>query len=110
MYKDRGIIKWAPFDALVGFGKMLDELKYNREKRDQPILSEDQKAIMYQNIIYALQFKEEVTIIYYVDGYFKEVFGKIKKVDEINKNLVLDTKMKISINTIIDLKVDKDYV
>lgn len=41
MYKDRGIIKWAPFDALVGFNDLIKEMLNNKNKIEKPILNED---------------------------------------------------------------------
>ena len=32
-YKDRGIMKWAPFDALTGHGTMLEDMIYNINKK-----------------------------------------------------------------------------
>ena len=110
MDRDRGIIKWAPFDALVGFSNLLNELKYNRKKAEKPILSDDQKAIMDQNITYAKEFNQEVTIVYFQDGYFKEVFGKIKKIDQIKQMIILENQIKIKLNSVLDLKIDKVFL
>lgn len=84
MYKDRGIIKWAPFDALVGFQNKIDEMLYERGKKERPILCEDKLIEMDRVIREAIESKYEVFIEYYHEGYFKHLSGAIDRIDEIN--------------------------
>ena len=41
-YKDRGIVKWAPFDALIGHSAMLENMIYNLSKKQKNSLSDDE--------------------------------------------------------------------
>ena len=95
-YRDRGIIKWAAFDALNGFNSMLKEMKYKLGKVDKPILSEDDFEQMNQTMKQAIIEDLEVVIKFYEDGYAKSTFGKIKKLDFNNKQIILTTRERIS--------------
>ena len=103
MYKDRGIIKWAPFDALVGFKELINKMHYNRNKKPKPILSSDQLENMDYLLQEALIKKLELVFDYYEDGYIKTVYGKIKKVDQINQLIILNNNLKLTVNSITNI-------
>ncbi len=103
IYKDRGIIKWAAFDALNGFNSMLKEMKYHLRKIEKPTLSEDAFEMLNRTLNEALHNNLEVAITYYIDGYSKITYGKIKKVDYIYKFVVLSTLEKISASDILNI-------
>ncbi|XMB71584.1 YolD-like family protein [Mycoplasmatota bacterium WC30] len=96
VYRDRGIIKWAAFDALNGFNSMLKEMRRRLGKIDKPILSEDDFEILNRQLQEALLDNLEIEITYYENGYSKTGFGKIKKLDFNNKLIILTTLEKIS--------------
>jgi hypothetical protein len=102
-YVDRGIIKWAPFDALVGYSQMIKELKFRLGKKDIPILSEDQLEELNGNLGVAYMSQSEITIHFYENGYIKETFGKIKKIDYINHLIVLTTLEKIKASSVVEI-------
>ncbi len=104
VYKDRGIIKWAAFDALAGFNSMLGEMRHRLRKIKKPILSEDDFDIFNRKMNQALSENLDISITYYEKGYFKLTFGKIKKVDYINKLVILDTLEKIQALDIINIE------
>lgn len=109
-YVDRGIIKWAPFDALVGYHSMLQELKHRLGRQERPILSDDQTEIMDRFLHIALETHAEIEIEYYRDGYIKITFGKIKRIDSIHRIIVLSTLEKVKADDIIHLWVhEKDW-
>lgn len=104
-YKDRGIIKWAPFDALVGFNQMISDLKNRLGRKDKPILQEDQLFEMDCIIKEAITNKKELQIDYYHEGYIKSIYGFIKKVDLYNRQLILEYQIIISLEDIVNLSV-----
>lgn len=104
-YVDRGIIKWAPFDALVGYQSMLKELKHRLGKKDRPMLSEDQLIELNQKLHLAWEYHQEVEVSYYASGYIKQTFGYIKKLDWISKTIVLDTLERIAAEDVIELYI-----
>ena len=103
-YKDRGIMKWAPFDALEGHGTMLEEMIYSINKKAKVDLSEDEYEELNKTIKEAIEKNKEVSITYYNDGYTYDTFGHIKKIDEINKILILDTEEKIEFDSVLIIK------
>ncbi len=109
-YVDRGIIKWAPFDALVGYHSMLQEMKHRLGRKDRPILSEDQNEEMDRVVQIALKTHAEIEIEYYRDGYTNTTFGTIKRIDSIHRIIILSTLEKVMIDHIIHLQVhEKDW-
>ncbi len=96
VYQDRGIIKWAAFDALNGFNSMLKEMRRRLGKIDKPILSVDDFETLNRQLQDALLENLEIEITYYENGYSKTSFGKIKKLDYNSKKIILTTLEKIS--------------
>jgi len=102
-YVDRGIIKWAPFDALVGYNQMIRELKLSLGKKDIPLLSDDQLEELNRNLHIAYNNQLEISIHYYQLGYIKETYGKIKKIDWIHQFIVLSNLEKIDAKLILEI-------
>lgn len=102
-YVDRGIVKWSPFDALVGYHSLLEEMKYRLGKKAKPILSEDAYEELNQKLIAALQETREIEIRYYHDGYIRFTFGTIQHVDYANKKIVLSTCERLNADDIVDI-------
>lgn len=103
MYKDRGIIKWAPFDALIGFNSLVNEMLYKKYQKEKPFLSEDKLEELDRTIKIAITNENEIQISYYEDGYIKTVTDKIKKVDLHKRLLYLKSNFSLYLDTIIDL-------
>lgn len=108
VYHDRGIIKWAPFDALVGYQSLLNELRYRRNKEKKPILTDDQYDYLNQKLLFANEFNKAIRIHYYVDGYTKTVFGHIYKLDWTFRKIILDGRFHIFADSIIEIDVFDD--
>lgn len=104
-YIDRGIIKWAAFDALNGYHSMLQEMQYRLGKKEKPILSDDDYETLNRNILSAIKNDSEVELKYYADGYIKTTYGKIKKLDYPNRLVILTTREKITAELIVSLDV-----
>lgn len=93
MYKDRGIMKWAPFDALSGFTKLIGELKHNRNKVERPIFTQDVLDEFTITINEAMTTNVDVEIEYYEDGYFKKNVCKIRAVNMLLKTIILESNI-----------------
>jgi len=104
-YVDRGIIKWAPFDGLAGFNNLYKELKYRLNKREKPILSEDQLYEMNIHLTKAINQKSPIYLSYYQDGYIKQLYGKVTKIDVIHKIIYINC-MHYPLSVIVDLSLD----
>lgn len=104
-YQDRGIVKWAPFDALSGFNPMLREMKHRLNKTKKPILSEDDFNNMNFIIEEAIFNKKEIAITYYEAGYSKITFGYIRKLDYSTRIITLSTKEQINAFDILSIQL-----
>ncbi len=105
VYRDRGIIKWAPFDALVGYHSLIKELKYRLGKQNKPILSDDQCDELNQKLLLAFNQNLEVEIEFFNNGYMKYTFGNIRKIDFITKTIILSNYEKILAADIFNIHI-----
>ncbi|WP_162163971.1 YolD-like family protein [Acholeplasma hippikon] len=105
MYKDRGIIKWAPFDALVGFHELIQGIIDRKNRIDHPILLEDKLRELNEIFLNVLKNNLMANYTYYENGYIKETFGYILRFDEIKKEVKLDTLVKLKLDDILDIKI-----
>lgn len=103
MYKDRGIIKWAPFDALVGYNEIIKNYEYERNKIEKPILLEDKLAELDYILTDVIKENLEVEIEYFEDGYIKRTVGFIKRIDILNKNITICNHLKLNTKNIINI-------
>ena len=93
--------KWAPFSSLIEQATCLEQMKYERNKIEKPILTPDQ----IEKIELALQNYQKGQIIkinFFNNGYLYEIETSIKKIDVENRCLVLD-KGKLGFDKIIDI-------
>lgn len=104
-YKDRGIMKWAPFDALTGHGAMLEDMIYNINKKQKQELSDDEYEELNETTKEALETDKQISIEYYDNGYSFTTFGKIKKLDTINKQIKLDTEEAIPFEDVLQIRI-----
>lgn len=98
---DRGMKKWAPFSSLIEQATCLEEMKYQRNKIEKPILTDDQK----EKIEYVLQSYKKgqtVKIKFYNDGYLYVIETQIKRIDIENRSLIL-TNGKLRFENLIDI-------
>lgn len=104
-YIDRGIIKWAAFDALSGYHSMLKEMQHRLGKKAKPVLSDDDYELLNRSMQEAMNSHQEVELQYYSDGYIKTTYGQIKKLDFVNKTVVLTTYEKIKADDVVNLAI-----
>lgn len=100
MNKDRGMIKWMPFNSIVSNKEVLYSIMKEKSKITKPIMSDDEKKLLEQTIIDAFYMQNKVNITYYRNGYTYEYNGFIKKIDSSNKLIYL-TNLKLLFNQII---------
>ncbi|MBE0700406.1 MAG: YolD-like family protein [Acholeplasmataceae bacterium] len=102
-YVDRGIIKWSPYDALVGYQSMLKELKYRLGKKEKSELSDDALEELNRALQRAVHEHLEIGLSYHHDGYVHTTFGRIRKLDFISKMVVMSTCESISADKIVEI-------
>ncbi|HEY8445185.1 MAG TPA: YolD-like family protein [Bacilli bacterium] len=92
--------KWQPFDALAGHKEALRRVEKEFDKCPRPILSEDElEQLNYK--IRNINCKD-VIIKHYHQGFFKEVEGEIKKIDEIKRELIINNE-RIKLCNIVEI-------
>ena len=100
MNKDRGMIKWMPFNSVVSNKEVLASIIKEKAKVNKPIMSDDEKSVIEEAIIDAFYMQNKVNITYYKKGYTYEYNGTIKKIDSSNKLIYL-TNCRLLFNQII---------
>ena len=98
---DRGMKKWAPFSSLIEQATCLEQMRYERNKIEKPVLTDDQM----EKINYVLQNYRKgqtVKIKFYNDGYLYFIETQIKRIDLENRYLIL-TNGKLRFEDLIDI-------
>ena len=104
---DRGMKKWAPYSSLIEQATCLEEMKYQRNKIERPILSEDRK----EKINYILQSYQKgqiVKIEFFNDGYLYFINTTIKRIDLENRKLILEHG-KLDFLNLIDIDIEGSF-
>lgn len=105
--------QFAPFLALTGFEGVIRETA--RLTKEKPLLDEDQKNILDIKLNYILgHLKQmpEIKITYFIEDHQKEggslevITGKITKINFYENIIVIENKIKITIEDIIDIESD----
>ena len=104
VYRDRKMMKWMPFNALLEQGDHIRNLLNGRIKKEMPILSVDQQTELNYKLEVAYLFKNEVLIKYFRDGAFYEIQGVITRTDVYNKLIFIDESF-VSALQIINIEV-----
>ena len=103
--------QFAPFSALTGYGDAIKE----KEKIlvDKIILEDDEKELInecLQKLSNDIKNNPYVTITYFVKdkltdkGNYLTISGNLKKIDIINKWIILTSNIKIKLDNIIKIK------
>ena len=98
---------FAPFAALTGYKEEINE--ESRLTDDKIELSDDYKEKINKKLI-SLDINQNITIEYFVKDSLKKggkyitKTDKIKKIDYINKTIIMSDKSIIPINNIINIK------
>lgn len=105
MYNDRGLIKWAPFDSLVGFRTNIEQMLIERNKIEKPILSLDQINELNNQINQIDLGKTNVLIEYYEKGFIYQLTTTINKIEPAFKKLILKYRQELLIEQILYLEI-----
>lgn len=112
MSKSQRAAQFSPFSALTGYDEMVKEIE--RLTKDKIIISDDEITVINEKLNYLIQNKmldSYVSITYFVKdlkkdgGKYYKYNGKIKKIDNMNKKITLNTLEKVSIDDIINIEL-----
>lgn len=103
MNKDRGIIKWAPFNSLINGKCLINSLTFEKAKITKPIISEEEQKILEEKIIESLYCQNPIIITYYQAGFLLKTKSKVKKIDSVYKTIYLENHTKLLFNQILKI-------
>lgn len=103
IYKDRKMMKWMPFNALLEQGSHVSELLLGRSRKEMPTLSKDQYDELNYQLEEAYSLNSIITVKYYDEYQFHEVTGQITNTDILNKLIFIDT-VSINAQSIIEIR------
>lgn len=101
---DRGMIKWQPFNSVTSGVGMVDDVIDKKSKKTMPVLSEDQIMVIQDKILEAYSNKDEINVIFYLNGRFLNKRGKIIKIDKNKRKIALNTGVFVYFSQIIEIK------
>ncbi len=90
VYKDRKMMKWIPFHALLEQGDYINDLLKGREYKTMPSLSDDQLSELNYQLEEAFIFSKELILTYYENNDYKTIIGYLTKADKYTKTIYID--------------------
>ena len=95
--------KWLPFNSLINPDEMISDVTYKKDVIEKPVLSEDQLMEIQQQIIDKYTNKQEISLLYYRSSKLHEIQGIITKIDDIMGQIILNKKINIKFDEIIEI-------
>ena len=102
---DRGIIKWAPFDSVISSTRLKIEVSNKKEKLSKPILSDDQKIIIENNLLQAYHENIPIQITLFQGNKIHIISKKIIKIVYIYKKIIFEDFSYIYFDQIINTNI-----
>ena len=105
--------QFAPFSALVGYGAALVETARLTDRRIE--LEEDDRAAMdrkQQKLMERIGERPEVAVTWFVPdarkdgGQYITTVGRLKRIDEVRRVMVLVDRTEIPLNDIFDIEAE----
>ena len=100
---ERGMKKWAPYKSLIEQESYLNKLHDNNQKVEKPHISSDEAELI--NEILVNYRGEELLITYWRNGKINTLPAVLKKIDPLNKKIVLQDRRTIYFSEIIKLEI-----
>ena len=98
----RKMVKWKPFNTLLKYKDILD-IERNRSLIDKPVIMED-RIIKIDNILKDANENTLVKVKYFNKRILFYITGNIKKVNEIEKYILINNT-RIYYKNLIDIEV-----
>ncbi|MGG1677722.1 YolD-like family protein [Neobacillus sp. NRS-1170] len=90
--RDRGMVKWQAAFQLPELAKTQKDLWRDTEREKKPIIDEHEAEEFDLRIIYAMEHNHLVKLTIWVDGFTKELAGRIHFVDPLTHELRIEVK------------------
>ena len=98
--RERRASKYLPFDSLKGLKEAIEQEDYRVQKRKRPYMSEEEKFQMNLILFECYSKNRAIVLYYYEKDALKEYRGVIKKIDVLNRQIILLPKKKFSLDDI----------
>ena len=98
----RKMVKWKPFNTLLKYKDILD-IERNRNLIDKPVIMED-RIIKIDNILKDANENTLVKVKYFNKGILFYITGNIKKVNKIEKYILINNT-RIYYKNLIDIEI-----
>lgn len=103
--RDRGMIKWRPFDSLGSSSKMVQHILDEKNKFSKPIMSEEQLKEIETKIWEGFHSQMELSIVYFFRGTFqKKEHGLIIQIFPGQKRILFQDGTSLYFDQIIQVK------
>lgn len=102
---DRKMIKWQPFDSVMNSRSVVNELSYQKEEINMPVLSEEQLYEIQNNLLIGFECNVCVTIKFVKNNHICSVKDKIFKIDVHKKRIILENHSILYFNSIIEVMI-----
>ena len=99
---DRGMKKWAPYKSLIEHDPALAKMKDDKDKIEKPKISSEVAEEI--NEILTNYHGEELIVSFYRDGRIVTRQINIKRIDEVERKLILSDKKVIHLYEIFGLE------
>ena len=102
---DRGIIKWQPFDSLFSSAKLKQEVAKKRNIISKPILSEEQKNAIENDLLQAYHENILIRLTIFKSNQIYEISKKINKIILNNKKIIFEDYSYVFFDQIIKTSI-----
>ena len=99
---DRGMKKWAPYKSLNEQWSTLDNIDEEQKLVEKPKISNEMAEEINDRLVnYSGQ---EYSFYYYKNGRILEEKSTIRKIDALNRILVLDNGIRINLKDLLEIR------
>lgn len=112
MSREARAAQFAPFAALTGHDEAVKETA--RLTENKKIIDENFKSILDEKLLIIeenIKNKPKITISYFIPdnkkegGKYETITGNVKKIDDINKSIILTSNVKVPLEDIIEINI-----
>lgn len=103
MSTNRGMIKWAPFNAVESGNIMVQDVLSKKNILKMPTLSDDQIEVLEHKLIEAHNNGSIVNILYFKEGKYYKKQGIIANIDVNKAKIVLKDGFFVFFSQIIEI-------
>jgi hypothetical protein len=108
--RDRGKIKWQPATFIPLTFEMQRKMFMDQDRKPKPIIDEYEEQEFDRRINYAMQNNVSIKLMVWVDGFTKEVCGRIHNFDPITKEIRFEVNPgkldRINIKNVVGVVID----